>query len=271
MSIPKRQAPGGSRRPVLFCRALANSTQLIEASFNAPSINWDSMEEALAPSFVEAGNTCAEKSKAKLSKRPLKRRDGVSLSFRQRGGLRRSIETRAQAKLPGAFRCGGRRLGPPFLFFRLLPPFFPPTSGPGDSPLDPRKVGQACQPQDRRAVFHDFDSLSKCLRMREPRPSIAVIDATPNPGSSPDPMLPAQDFWHEARVSIPWGLHPCAQDRARVSQALRDWGSGLEPPAFALMRTPDAPARAGTESKTDQPTAGQARRAKPRNKRERMR
>lgn len=62
------------------------------------------MEEALAPSFVEAGNTCAEKSKAKLSKRPLMRRDGVSLSFRQRGGLRRSIETRAQAKLQGAFR-----------------------------------------------------------------------------------------------------------------------------------------------------------------------
>ena len=62
------------------------------------------MEEALAPSLAGAGNTRSEKSKTKLSKRPLKRRDGVSLSFRQRTGLRRPIKTRAQAKLQGAFR-----------------------------------------------------------------------------------------------------------------------------------------------------------------------
>ena len=170
----------------------------------------------------------------------------------------------------------GRHLAPPslsFAFFPFLSLSFPfsPTSGPSDRPLDPLKAGPAWPAPRSAGCVSRFDSLSKCMREREPRPSIAVIDAAPNPGSSPDPMLPAQDFRLKARVSIPWGLHPDAQDRARVSQALRDWGSGLEPPAFALMRTPDAPARAGTESKTDQPTAGQARRAKPRNKRVRMR
>ena len=181
----------------------------------------------------------------------------------------------------------GRRLRPlPFLslsfpFFPFLSlsfpsfpflSFFPRASGPGERPPpSSRKAGPACPPQDRRAVFHDFDSLSKCLREQESRPSIAGIDAAPNPGSSPDSMLPAQDFRLEARVSIPWGLRPEAQDGARVSQASRDWDSGLGPPAFALMRPPGAPARAGTESKTDQPTAGQARRAKPRKKRESMR
>lgn len=145
----------------------------------------------------------------------------------------------------------GRHLAPPLRFLSLSFAFFPflslsfpfsPTSGPSDRPLDPLKAGPAWPAPRSAGCVSRFDSLSKCMREREPRPSIAVIDAAPNPGSSPDPILPAQDFRPEARVSIPWGLRPDAQDRARVSQTRRDWGSGLGPPAFALMRPPDAPA-----------------------------